>query len=392
MKAFSVTFKNFRNLNTSLSLNEGVNLLIGKNGEGKTNIAEALWLNCAGKSFKNATDKEMIRFGESEAEINLDYETAGRRHHLRTVLHSDKTREIYLNGLKIKKISDAVGFFSSVLFTPSTLGIIEDGPSERRRFVDIAISQLKPAYMRSLMTYNNALAQRNAFLKLFKNKEVTEYQLLAWECMMAPDGARVIGERKKYLERIDEIASAEFQKITKGKETLSVRYISGNGQFEKEVSETALKLKKWNRLEPYGAIDRMELFEIENALLHKIYDNRKKDLKEGSSSIGPHRDDIEILINGKSARDYASQGQKRSAVLAIKAAECKIIEEETGEPPVVILDDVLSELDAVRRKYVLENITTGQTVITSCETARHGKAAKGKVFEIKEGVATEITK
>ncbi|MBR2327311.1 MAG: DNA replication/repair protein RecF [Clostridia bacterium] len=389
MRADKISFKNFRNLNTELEFSEGVNLLLGKNGEGKTNIAEGIWLNSAGKSFKNATDKEMIRFGSETGEIILNFTAADRQNELRTVLHYDGGREIYLNGVRLRRTADMIGYFFAVMFTPLTLSMIEDGPSERRRFADIAISQLKPAYLRSLMTYNAALSERNACLKLVRDKKATDYQLLAWECMMAPDGARVIGERKMYLKRLSEIAAEEYEKITGGKEKLTCHYQSSGGQLEAEIAKASEALKAWNRREPYGSVDRMELFPIENGLLQKIYNNRKKDIKEGSTSLGPHRDDFEIFIDGRLARDFASQGQKRSAVLALKAAECRIIKEEIGEDPVVILDDVLSELDSARRKYVLSNLSAGQTVITSCEAAKLIRVEKGRVFSVKEGKATE---
>lgn len=389
MKVNSISYKDFRNLNTELEFSDGVNLLLGKNGEGKTNIAEGIWLNSAGKSFKNATDKEMIAFGKQKAEIVLNYTSESRKNELRTVLNYEGGRDIYVNGVKIRRTADMIGLFFAVMFTPLTLSMIEDGPSERRRFTDIAISQLKPAYLRSLMTYNAALSERNACLKLVRDKKATDYQLLAWECMMAPDGARVIGERKMYLKRLSEIAAEEFEKITGGKEKLTCHYQSCGGALEERIDSVSKAVKPWNRKEPYGSVDRMELFPIENGLLQKIYDSRKRDLKEGTTTVGPHRDDFEIYINGRLARDFASQGQKRSAVLALKAAECRIIKEEIGEDPVVILDDVLSELDAARRKYVLGNLSSGQTIITSCEARSLVKLEKGKVFYVEKGVATE---
>ncbi len=391
MKVNSVSYKDFRNLNTELHFSDGVNLLLGKNGEGKTNIAEGIWLNSAGKSFKNATDKEMICFGKQKSEIVLNYTSESRENELRTVLNYDGGREIYVNGVRLRRTADMIGLFFAVMFTPLTLSMIEDGPAERRRFTDIAISQLKPAYLRSLMTYNAALSERNACLKLVRDKKATDYQLLAWECMMAPDGARVIGERKMYLKRLAEIAAEEYEKITGGKEKLTCHYQSCGGQLEAKIDEVSKEIKPWNRKEPYGSVNKMELFPIENGLLQKVFDSRKRDLKEGTTTIGPHRDDFEIFIDGRLARDFASQGQKRSAVLALKAAECRIIKEEIGEDPVVILDDVLSELDSARRKYVLDSLSTGQTIITSCEAARLGRAAKGKVFIVNGGVATEKT-
>lgn len=390
MTVESVSFRDFRNLSETLSFGSGVNLLLGVNGEGKTNIAEGVWLFSAGKSFRGATDREMIRFGAASAELSLVYTSEGRQNELKMVLRPDERREIYKNGIRLRRTADIIGDFSAVAFTPATLGVISEGPSERRRFADIAISQLKPSYMRALMNYNAALSERNACLKLVRAGEATDYQLLEWECMMAPDGARVTAERKKYIERLAPVAAEEFSRITGGKETLTVGYLPSGGLLERETSETAENLKTWNRREPYGSVDRMELFKLENALLQKTYDNRKRDVREGSSSIGPHRDELIININGKSARDYASQGQKRSAALALKAAECRIVREETGEEPVVILDDVFSELDAARRRYVLDSLSKGQSIITSCETARLGRAAKGRVFAVKAGTATVV--
>ena len=210
MKVNSISYKDFRNLNTELEFSDGVNLLLGKNGEGKTNIAEGIWLNSAGKSFKNATDKEMIAFGKQKAEIVLNYTSESRRNELRTVLNYEGGRDIYVNGVKIRRTADMIGLFFAVMFTPLTLSMIEDGPSERRRFTDIAISQLKPAYLRSLMTYNAALSERNACLKLVRDKKATDYQLLAWECMMAPDGARVIGEMLAY-DIVEQFLTHEFE-------------------------------------------------------------------------------------------------------------------------------------------------------------------------------------
>lgn len=365
--------KNFRNLDLTLTFDGRVNVISGENAQGKTNIVEAIWLMSAGKSFRTSRESELISFSADSAELSLYYTSGGRQNRIDLVLRGSRPREIYLNGVRKKRMADILGSFYAVIFTPFHLSLIKDGPAERRRFVDTAMCQLKPAYLKSLGTYNRLLDQRNALLKQIREGRARAGDLAVWEERLALEGARVIAGRKGYLTRLMEKASEEHGMISGGKEELGFSYITLSGHAGREL--TALEGEA-----PDAGIKELALY-----LLKRLESHRERDIREGVTTTGPHRDDIDITINGKSARLYGSQGQCRSAVLAMKAAECGIIEEETGEAPVLLLDDVLSELDVKRKRYILGRFSKSQLFITCCDERNLKSVPDRSVFRIVNG-------
>lgn len=363
MKVRRLTVSGFRNLKDgTFCPDEGVNILCGENAQGKTNLLEALWLFTGGRSFRGAQDSELVAFGQTKGSLSLDFEAAEREQNAQITL--SPRRAATLNGVKVGAASRLAGRFCGVVFSPAHLSLIEDGPENRRRFLDAAYCQLRPSYAGALSSYQRTLAQRNALLR--DKQQTGRRELLeVFDDRLALAGARLIRVRGAYLAHITPRAAEVYDGLSGGREQLGLRYApSGNIPWEQSAEDTRA------------------------ALLAALEAAREADLSAGFSTVGPHRDDFEVTVNGRSARVFGSQGQRRSAVLALKLAEAAALREVTGEPPVALLDDVMSELDERRQDYLLNHMTDGQVFITCCEPSAVLRLADGGRFHVENGCIT----
>ena len=360
MTVNSVKIKNFRNIaDLSFTADNGVNVIYGENAQGKTNILESIWLFTGCKSFRGAKDNELIKFGEDFAKINLEF-SDNLREKKSEIIIAEKKKNTSLNGVSLRSTAELIGSFYAVIFSPVHLSLIKDGPSARRKFLDTALCQLKPSYAEHLAGYKRALIQRNALLKdLHLNSQL--YDMLdTWDDQLAKYSACVIKERIQYIDLLSEYSKSIYSGISENKENFSVFY---SKNINKELSAKDIYLG-----------------EIEN-----LKNSRKEDIFSKTTTVGPHRDDLEILINNVSARSFGSQGQQRSCALALKLGESEIIKKVTGETPVALLDDVMSELDEKRQDYVLNHINERQVFLTCCDPSQVLRLCGGKSFFVKGG-------
>lgn len=343
-----ISVRNFRNISEAeVSFSEGVNILLGENAQGKTNLLEAIFYPSVGRSFRGAHTPEMIRFGESFAEIDLNFRDARRDQEIKVKIFKDKQRQIEKNGLKMEKLSDIVGSFRAVLFCPEHLSMIKDGPSQRRSYMDMAISRMAPMYIHSLQKYNYLLHQRNALIKsAYSDRATFDATIELWSEQLANEAAVISEMRLKFIRRVSGYVAECFLEMTGEREKPTVVFDGSSGQAEEEY------------------LDRQKTKEKYYSLLTSSYD---REISAGATLWGVHKDDLDIRLNGKSARIYGSQGQQRSLALALKLAEGEICREEFGDYPVFLFDDVLSELDGTRREYLLHKIKDKQVILTSCE-------------------------
>lgn len=347
MKASNLELYNFRNYEyENISFCDGVNIIHGENGMGKTNILEAVYYFSYGRSFRSG-GKEVIKDGEKEARISLLFENNERKLESDIKFLNGKRKEIYINEIELKKTSQLLGNFICVLFTPDEMGIIKGMPEVRRKFCDSSIMPLRPNYIKELIKYRNILAQKTALLKS------RQYETLdIWNEKLAETGSRIMKLRESYIERINKKAREIQNEISGRKEELNLIY------------NPSVKLKE-NYLE-------------------KLTEYKEKEKENLFCMVGVHRDDIDIFINGKPAKNYASQGQIRTAVLSLKLAETEIIKEETGEYPVMLLDDILSELDKSRREFLISKIK-GKQIIITCTDIENYFNDNVNIIEIKDG-------
>lgn len=363
-----LTFEGFRNLHPGRWMpSEGVNILYGDNAQGKTNLLEACWLFTGARSFRGAKDSEMVALGEEKAKLSLDF-CAGQREQEATIaIH--KRRQVTLNGVSLPSANRLAGVFCGVVFSPAHLSLIKDGPDGRRRFVDNAYCQLKPGYIGTLTEYHKTLAQRNAFLKQCKEQgrvgREAEEMLDLWDHTLAVAGARITRAREQYICRLEPMAAGIYSGLSGGRETLT---LSWDSPATVAGGTTADVARKW---------------------LSLLQESRRADFAAGFTTVGPHREDLSLAIDGFAVKTYGSQGQQRSSVLALKLAEASLLQEVTGEPPVAFLDDVMSELDTSRQDYILNHIDGWQVFITCCEPSTALQNSAAKVFYVKQGVITE---
>lgn len=356
MKINKITLENFRNFEKLECDFEDINIIWGENAQGKTNLIEGIYLFTGAKSFRGAKDKELVRFGADSGRLQLDFYAADRDQTAQIILK--ERRQFSLNGVKKKNGAELSEQLKAVVFSPEHLSMVKDGPSERRHFIDGALCQLKSNYRRLLKEYQRALQQRNALLKdMIKHPEM-ENMLYIWDRNLAASGAKIIYQRLKYIEALQPYLHTIFSGISREKEVLTLQY------------STAYT---------------MDTAEIEEALMNAFQESKTADMINRITTRGPHRDDIKILINGKSARTYASQGQQRSCVLALKLAEAELLQKMTGIEPIALLDDVMSELDEARQDYVLNHIKSRQVFITCCDKETVLKLKQGKTIHIENG-------
>lgn len=350
----SLILRDFRNIEAlRLCPSEGINILWGENAQGKTNIMEGIWLFCGCKSFRGARDREMIRFGKKEAELFCAF-TDEKDEREAKIIIADR-RRAFLDGEALPSPVKLMGQFSAVVFSPAHLTLIQNGPQERRRFMDTALCQLYPVYAGMLAAYYRVLRQRNSLLKNITLQPMGQETLDALDALLAQAARQVMKARQKYVLLLEEKAREIYDGISGG-ESFHCRY---------------------------------RLSAPEDGLEEALKKCRPTDLRRKSTGVGPHRDDLEITIGDRSARIFASQGQQRSAALALKMAEAQILFEQTGAYPVILLDDVMSELDTNRQNYILNQIENKQVFITCCDPQTVRKAKEGRFFHIQNGTSIE---
>ncbi|MBQ8319845.1 MAG: DNA replication/repair protein RecF [Clostridia bacterium] len=349
--------QNFRNYEREeFDFSDGLNVLFGKNGQGKTNCAEAVFYLCTGASLRIRHDKQLIRIGADCAKIVAEAENRYGKLTISADIYENK-REIRINGGKIAKNADLMGHLSSVFFSPGELRLIQDGPDERRRFMNISISQTSPAYYTALLRYNKILDQRNTLLK-DRDVGLVLDTLPVWDEQLCKYAAVIVKKRAEFLERLSPLAGELHAYLTDGGETLELK---PDKRYEGDEKE------------------------IEKILLRRLSNNYEKDLRLGFTTVGPHRDDVDFFIAGVDAKGYASQGQTRTAALAVKLAEVEIFKQLSGEYPVLILDDVMSELDLPRRKKLVGLISGLQTLLTCTHAERVLYGAEANKMRIENG-------
>ncbi len=354
-----IGFTNFRNIgNAVLEFCPGMNLLYGDNAQGKTNAIEGIYLFARGRSHRTAHEKDYIKQGEEFSKLFLEYEDQRRTQRLELGYLRGGRKFCRKNGVAVKKMSEFIGNFRAVIFCPEYLSIVRDGPSERRAYMDGALAQLDREYLFALQNYGAALSQRNKLLaeSLF-HPEAFEQTDEFWTEQLAQNGEIVSFKRAEYVEKIDREVGKIFKDMTGGAE------------------EPKLVYKKPMKKEEY-----LKLYE----------ENRQRELKAGATLFGTHKDDIEIFINGRPARVFASQGQQRSLAVAMKLAEGQVSFEKTGEFPVFLLDDVLSELDDRRKRFILSGLSGRQVLISCCDRDNAEKIPEGRVIMVEKGQYTRI--
>ena len=355
----SIELNNFRNYeNLHISFDEGTNILFGDNAQGKTNILEAAYLSGTTKSHKGSKDKEMIRFGTNEAHLRTMVLKNGKQYQIDMHLKHNRSKGIAVNKIPMKKARELFGILNIVFFSPEDLNIIKEGPAGRRRFIDLELSQLDKIYLSNLTNYNRIINQRNALLKDIYNHQNLAETLDIWDMQLAEYGTRVLERRQQFIEQVNGIISDIHYRLTGGKERICLSYESGTGG---RSLEEALKR------------------------------NRDRDLRMKSTSVGPHRDDICFLSGELDIRKFGSQGQQRTTALSLKLAEIELVKQMIKDTPVLLLDDVLSELDKSRQNYLLDSIHDIQTVVTCTgldEFVNH-RFSINKVFHIQDGTVAK---
>lgn len=349
-------FRNYESL--EVSFDGGTNLFYGNNAQGKTNILEAVYLCGTTKSHKGSKDREIIRFGEEEAHIRMELVRKGSSYEIDMHLKKNRPKGIAVNGVPIRKAAELLGIANFVFFSPEDLGIIKNGPAERRRFLDMELCQLNKLYLHELSNYNKVVIQRNKLLKECSFQNQFEDMLDIWDMQMLRYGKALIEAREKFVDELGMIIAEIHRKLTGGREELVVRYEKNvsSGEFEKKLSLT-----------------------------------RARDLKMKMSMTGPHRDDLLFEVKGVDIRKYGSQGQQRTAALSLKLAEIELVKRAIKDTPVLLLDDVLSELDSSRQQYLLDSIHDIQTLITctGIDDFIENKFQLNKVFHVADGVVCE---
>lgn len=348
----SLELENFRNYKTlSIRFDSGTNILYGDNAQGKTNILEAIFLSATTKSHKGSKDRDVINFAADEAHIRTYIVKDGLENRVDMHLRKNKTKGIAINGQKIKKAAQLLGLLNVVFFSPEDLSIIKNGPSERRRFVDLELCQLDGTYLYDLNHYNKVVNQRNKLLKeLYFNPGLKD-TLCVWDAQLVTYGSKIIKQRDAFIRQLNEIIYEIHQKLSGGKEALMVSY-------EPDVLP--------------------ELFE------KKLAESQERDIRLKQTSIGPHRDDFSFVVGDIDIRRFGSQGQQRTAALSLKLAEIELVKKVTKDVPLLLLDDVLSELDSSRQNYLLNSIGDIQTIVTctGLEEFVNNRFAINKVFEV----------
>ena len=360
MNIESLELSNYRNYkNLYMDYSPKTNLLFGNNAQGKTNILEAIYICAAGRSHRGSKDKEEIKFGEDEAHIKINIKKNNINYRIDIHLKKNRPKGIAINGIPIKKTSELLGIFNVVFFSPEDLSIIKNGPLERRRFLDMELCQLNSLYVHSLICYNKILIQRNKLLKEFNFIKESKETLDILDIQLIKYGKEIIRYRELFIDELKNI----IKKISKD---ISGEYININ--YEKNIE-----------------IDKYE---------EKLKNKRNEEIKLKMTLIGPHRDDISFCIDGVDIRRFGSQGQQRTAALSLKLSEIELVKEKVKDTPVLLLDDVLSELDKKRQSKLLEYIGDIQTVITctGLEDFINSNLDIDKIYNVDNAILKEVQK
>lgn len=386
MKINSLTLKNFRNYEKlELDFDESLNIILGENAQGKTNLIEAIYLAAFAKSFRTNNTGELVRFGEEIANVGVNLVSEELDKNLAITIRSDGKKMIKKDGKVVRKVSDLLNNVVVIIFSPDDLRIIKDSPERRRAYINRELSQIKPKYYEQLRIYNDALKQKNSLLKNYFNvskktftradnlelnetenkfdnsRKFNEETLDVYDKQLADAAYEIIRCRKEFIEKLSNEAAEIVSAISGGKESLRIEYKT--------------------------SCDYISSPEGRDILYKQIYHNRDKDIHAGSATLGPHRDDIEFFVNDKDAKKFGSQGQQRTIALSLKLAEIRIAKQLLDEYPILLLDDVLSELDLDRQKFLVNQIDEVQLFITSAEINDEviQSLQGGKVFNIESG-------
>ncbi len=352
----SIKLENFRNYESlDLNFEKGTNILYGDNAQGKTNVLEAIYLSATTKSHKGSKDKEMIRFMQEEAHIRTGLDKEGLEYRVDMHLRKNKSKGIAINGQHLKKAAELLGLLNVVFFSPEDLSIIKNGPSERRRFVDMELCQIDKFYLYNLNQYNKIVNQRNKLLKDFYYNTDLNETLQVWNMQLVSYGKQIINRREKFIEQLNEIIYDIHKNLSGNREELKIIY-------EPDV--------------------------VEDEFESKLKNSQNRDIKLKMTSVGPHRDDFCFMVNGIDIRKFGSQGQQRTAALALKLSEIELLKKVTGDSPVLLLDDVLSELDSNRQNYLLNNIGDIQTIITctGLDEFINNRFEIDKIYKVSNGI------
>lgn len=356
-----VELSNFRNYKLlQLDLDEKTNILYGNNAQGKTNILESVYVCSTTKSHRTNRDAELIHLDSDEAHIKLFIEKNNREQRIDIHLRRNKTKGIAINGIPIKKASELFGVFNVVIFSPEDLDIIKKGPAERRKFMDMELCQLDKIYVYNLTNYNKIITQRNKLLKDIYFRPELKQTLEVWDSQLAEYGSKIIERRSRFIQEINDIIKPIHQELTGGVEDINIIY---NKNCEAED------------------------------LLKTLEENRERDIKYKSTSVGPHKDDILFFNNEQNIRVYGSQGQQRTIALSLKLAEIELVKTLINDLPVLLLDDVLSELDSDRQNHLLKSLDNIQTIITctGLDEFIENRFKINKVFQVTDGSVEEKT-
>lgn len=354
MNVEALDIEGFRNLQpVQLIPGSGVNILYGDNAQGKTNLLEAVWLFTGGRSFRSAKDTEMVAFGQEKARCRMAFQAADRAQDAEITI--DRRRHAVLNGIPMATAAKLAGIFCAIVFSPEHLTLIKGGPEGRRRFLDAAYCQIRPGYIAILSAFHRTLTQRNALLREIRARRAADDLLEIWDQRLAQTGAQVQAARAAYVQQLQPLAGKIYGGLSAQEESLTISYEGRTG----------------------GDAE---------GLYRRLGETRQADIGAGFTTTGPHREELTVEINGLAARQYGSQGQQRSAVLALKMAEATLLKKVTGEQPVALLDDVMSELDITRQDYILNHIHDWQVFITCCDPSAMKRLDGGRVFHVEKGM------
>ena len=361
-----ISLSDFRNIESlEIIPGEKVNIICGENAQGKTNLMEALWLFTGAKSFRQTKDSEFIRFGAEKANMKADFFSENREQNAEITFSPGKS--IKKNGIDIKTAAEYAGTIGGVVFSPSHMNLFRDGPKERRRLIDTSLCQLYPKYLSVLADYKKVLDQRNTVLKDARYHSGLIDMIDIYDEQLARLGGSIIRTRVNYCESLNKKASEIYKGMSRGREKFLAEYIT-TVLPEGEHAESSMSTADWAQ---------------------KFYDvlgaTRNYDFEHGATSVGPHRDDLEVSLDEMPVRSFGSQGQQRSCILSLKLGEAKMLGEAMGEPPLILLDDVMSELDSIRRDYLLNSIGESQIFLTCCDKELFSGLSDGKVFTMEKG-------
>lgn len=363
MNIESIFLLNFRNYGEQyIELHPGLNIFYGDNAQGKTNIIEAVYLLTMGKSHRTNRYNELVKWNENTARVSIKFIKDDYEYNIDYVLKRNQSKQIKINGTRLNKLSDIIGNLNSVIFSPDHMKIIKEGPSERRKFIDSILSQVKPKYYYCLNQYLKVLSQRNVLLSGDTDNKSIEKVLDIWDNQLVEYGSQLIKERQMFVKIIDNKARNINHQLSGGKENLRIKYLSFINE-EKDIKDIKEEFHK------------------------KLTESRSLDMRRGFTNYGPHRDDLVIYINDKEARNYGSQGQQRSVLLSLKLSEIEYIKDEKGSSPILLLDDVFSELDKSRQSFLISYIKDVQVILTCTdyESLNLKKDADCNVYNVING-------